>query len=214
VALFVVATLIMLRAAAAWRDTGDAHRALLLCGLLAGLVAWTKNEGLVLLAVIAPVVGWHALRSGRLGNAAWFVAGAAPAVAVAAWLKLVIARVPPEYFSQAGSSATLMDRAFDPARHDLLSSLVGQFWTRWGGPGAAGALPLLMAAAIVVACTRRGRAARSTVVTAMAMASAYYVVWLLSPMDTTWLIATSFERLIFQLWPSFVLAAFSYDNAA
>jgi hypothetical protein len=216
VALFVVATLVALQGAieAARRNDGDAPRWLLLCGLLAGLAAWTKNEGLVLLAVVAPIVLWHLLRFGRPRDAAWWVAGAVPGLAVAAWLKLVVARVPPEYFSQAGSSATLLERAFDLARHDLLGGLIAPFWTRWGGPGANGALPLVMGAALVVSCTRGGRAARSTVITTTVMASAYYLVWLLSPLDTTWLIATSFERLMFQLWPSFILAAFSYDNAS
>jgi 4-amino-4-deoxy-L-arabinose transferase-like glycosyltransferase len=207
VALFVVATLIMLS------RTG-AGASLLICGLLAGLAAWTKNEGLVLLAIVAPIVLWNAWRYGRVRDVVWWGAGVAPGVAMVAWLKLAIARVPPEYFSEAGSSASLLERVFDPARHDLLSGLLGQFWMRWGGPAAEWALPLVTAGAMIVACTPGGRRARSTVLVAMVMAAAYHVVWLLSPMETGWLIATSFERLLFQLWPSFVLAAFSYDNAA
>ena len=207
VALFVVATLIMLS------RTG-AGASLLICGLLAGLTAWTKNEGLVLLAIVAPIVFWNALRYGRARDVVWWGAGVAPGIAIVAWLKLTIARVPPEYFSEAGSRASVLERVFDPARHELLSGLLGPFWMRWGGPAAAGVLPLVTAAALVVACTPGGRRARSTVLVALVMAAAYHVVWLLSPMETGWLIATSFERLLFQLWPSLVLAAFSYDNAS
>jgi hypothetical protein len=43
----------------------------------------------------------------------------------------------------------------------------------------------------------------------MAMFAAYYVSWVLSPLDTQWLVTTSADRLIAQLWPSLVIAAFS-----
>jgi len=40
----------------------------------------------------------------------------------------------------------------------------------------------------------------------------YYLVWVVSPLDTAWLVNTTFDRLMIQLWPMLVLAVFSGDN--
>jgi hypothetical protein len=42
----------------------------------------------------------------------------------------------------------------------------------------------------------------------LVMLVGYYTVYLLTSLDVTWLIGTTFDRLLTQLWPSLVLAAF------
>jgi hypothetical protein len=46
------------------------------------------------------------------------------------------------------------------------------------------------------------------------MLAAYYAVWVVSPLETVWLLNTTFDRLIAQLWPLFVLAAFSWPHSS
>ena len=92
VSMLVVASLAMLRQddPRVWRNPQRARSALLLAGLLASLAVWTKNEGAVFLAASALLVAWIALRHGHARDMVWWVAGAAPVLAVVAWFKLVL----------------------------------------------------------------------------------------------------------------------------
>ena len=210
-ALYVVVTLLVILP---YREAGlrDMRRRLLLAGILAGLVAWTKNEGLVFLAIIFLIAAWVALRTGGVQQLAWFLAGAAPALVAIAWLKLALAPVPPEYF--AGARLSMVgDALMDPTRHAHLIGLLWQHSLRWGGPAAVGTLPAAALAAGIVACTRGGLTARVALAVVGLMLAAYYTVWIVSPLNTEWLVGETFPRLLMQLWPSLVLAAFSYDVA-
>ena len=40
----------------------------------------------------------------------------------------------------------------------------------------------------------------------------YYGVYLLAQTDAEWLVSTTFDRLMVQIWPSLVLAAFLTDD--
>ena len=214
IAFFVVAALILLRPERRARglDAEAAHATLLLGGMLAGFAAWTKNEGLVLVAIATLVVAWRAARHGPMRQLTWWAAGAAPALVAIAWLKLDVAPVPAGYFSEADTVTTMAARMFSAERHAVVASLAAQHWTHWGGPRAMGALPLMMAAAAVMAFMRSGRAARSAAATVGIMFAGYYATWVLSPLDIVWLIGTSFDRLLIQLWPSMVLVVFSFGG--
>lgn len=206
-AFFVVAALIMLRPErrAPELEAGDAHATLLLGGMLAGFAAWTKNEGLVLVGITTLVVAWRSARHGPIRPLMWWAAGAAPALVAIAWLKLAVAPDPPGYFSEADTVATMALRMFSAERHAVVASLAAQHWIHWGGPRAMGALPLMMAAAAITAFTRSGLAARCATAAIGTMLAGYYATWVLSPIDSVWLIGTSFDRVLIQLWPSMVL---------
>jgi hypothetical protein len=78
---------------------------LALAGALASCAAWTKNEGILFFAVLAAIVLVR-LRS-AWGQAAWFVAGAAPVALLTAWFKLFIAPrdEPPLFLAGLGEPA-------------------------------------------------------------------------------------------------------------
>jgi hypothetical protein len=210
VSLFVVVTLVMLRTVVMAAADARATRAgLLLAGLVAGAAAWTKNEGLLLIGVSTLIVVWVMVRRGRPLAVAWWLGGAVPVGLAVFWLKLVIAPVGPEYMSEMAGPAALMERALDPARHALIAGLTGRRWVTWGGPFAAGALLLTIVAAASATWTRAGQPARVMLPVVVAMFAGYYAMWVLSPLDTPWLIGTTFDRLLMQLWPSLVLVAFS-----
>ena len=107
VSMLVVASLAMLRQddPRVWRDSTRARSALLLAGLLAGLTAWTKNEGAVFLGASALLVVWIAVRHGHLRDMAWWVVGAAPVLALVAWFKLIVAAAAPPVYGPATSGA-------------------------------------------------------------------------------------------------------------
>ena len=208
--LFVVTTLIMLRNAN-WGAATEARGALFFAGVAGSLAAWTKNEGLLLFSVATFFVACIALGRGRIRPLAWWAAGAAPALLTIAWLKLTIAQMPPGYLAEGDTLATLVGRFLSPQRQAVVGKLVWQYVIRWGGPRAAGALPLAMAAAAVGACTSGGRQVRGEVAIVALMMVGYYAVWLVSPLDTVWLVGTSFDRVLIQMWPPIVLAAFSTE---
>jgi hypothetical protein len=210
IALFLVVTLVMLRTIVlASADARGTRSGLLLAGLVASAAAWTKNEGLLLIGVSTLVVVSLMLRGRRPLALAWWLGGAAPLVLVVVWLKLVIAPMGPEYMSEMAGPAGLMERALDPAQHALIARLTGWHWVSWGGPFAGGALLLTIAAAASALFTRAGEPVRVMLLVVVAMFAGYYTMWVLSPLDTPWLIGTTFDRLLMQLWPSLVLVAFS-----
>jgi hypothetical protein len=71
-----------------------------------------------------------------------------------------------------------------------------------------GSLPLVMAVAVAAAFARQARTTRALLLVAGAMIGSYYAVWVLSPVDTVWLVSTSFDRLLLQVWPALVFTAF------
>jgi hypothetical protein len=181
---------------------------LLLGAMLAGFAAWTKNEGLVLLSLLAVAAAWLAARHRTPKPLVWAAAGALPPLISIAWLKFAVMRVPPGYFSESDTTGALVNRLFASERLELVGSVVAEHWARWGGPGAQGLLPLITGAVVLAAVVRR-RASRPIALVTAAMFVAYVVSWVLSPLDTRWLVTTSADRLLAQLWPSMVIASFS-----
>jgi hypothetical protein len=205
-ACFMVSSLAML-AHARRSDTNWSPAALAAGGALAGLAAWTKNEGLVLVVVTTALVAMGVVRARRYTMVAWWAAGAAPALATLAWFKLVIAPEAPYYLPEGEVSALLVERLFGSGHRTLVDSAIWQRLVAWGTPAAPGVMLATTAVACAGAFTRAGRRARVVLASVLTMAGSYYVVYLLTALDVQWLVATTFDRLLVQLWPSAVLAA-------
>jgi hypothetical protein len=214
VGFFIVATLALLRRdqVAAWLDEGGTRATLLLAGMLAGFAAWTKNEGLVMLGIATLLVGWIVLRHGRPRQAAWWVVGAVPAGLTVLWFKLLMAPVAPQYLDENSGTMALLADLFSPERHATVWPLVWCDLSEWGGARAAGVAPAAIAVALAAACTRDSRAARGLVAAVALMLAVYYAVYLVSPLDIVWPVDTTVGRLLAQLWPVLVLAAFSWTG--
>ena len=212
-AFFLVSTLIVLREVTISDGKGnDLARSFLLAGTLAALATWTKNEGLLLVMATAALVAWMALRHAQPGRAVWWAIGAAPAVVTLAWFKLAMAPVAPGYLTEAPTIALLLERFFGPERHAVVDPLLWRYASAWGGPLAGGVVPLGLAAAALVAATRIGRSARTILGVIGVMFAGYYGIYLLTSMDIEWLVMTTFDRLLVQIWPALVLAAFLIDD--
>src|SRR5437867_1844839 len=108
---------------------------------MSGFAAWTKNEGILFLAVVAMVRAFVVLCTGNwrscLQEIGWFAAGSVPVLALNLYFKMQLA--PPNFLSQGTESAigklTNIGRYLHVAKAFILESLV-----------LGNALPLALAA--------------------------------------------------------------------
>jgi hypothetical protein len=219
---FMLLTIVLL--ALGSRQAPGGGGAFALAGLSAGLAAWTKNEGLLFVAVAVGALGITALaRSPRgpgLRKAAWFVCGALPALLIVAAFKATLA--PANDLVAGFSPATLADRLFDPGRHaeivrafglTALSFTQGIVDIRRGmrpNPGAVSILlPVAYLALARIRIDRRDIAGlRLASLILGLMLAGYYLVYVLTPLDLNYHLVTSLNRLFIQLWPGFLFAIF------
>jgi hypothetical protein len=191
----------------AWNQYADLKLAMLLlvavvlasggrflaAGLVAGLCAYTKNEGLLELAALLLatlfVSGWRpALR---------FVAGAALPLALLAYFKLRWA--PPNDLVADARIGDLV--RYVPGRIPIvLRGFAGQLadFAAWGC-----ALPFALACWI--AGWRRRERTLAGVFVALALAALFFI-YLATPRDPVEHMRASLDRLLFQLWPSIIYA--------
>jgi hypothetical protein len=183
---------------------------LVLAGLAAGLAAWTKNEGILFLAVTLFVrtgLAWRrAGGRGALREAGALLAGAAPVVAVVVLFKVAVTA---ENDLAAGQSwHTLLPRLTDVSRSVfILKSFLGSLWHV--GKALVVILPLACLLAGGAPDRRRGLLPGLAGILG-AMLIGYFFVYLATPNDLKWHVPTSIDRLLIQLWPSMLLAAFLY----
>lgn len=185
-------------------------RADVLAGVMAASAAWTKNEGFLFVIAVVAVRAAVLLRFGRrarlvreLGR---FVAGAAPLLAVLLFFKLKYAPAN-DLLAARGQVA---QHLLDFSRYiTLAEALVTHLFT-------LGALIVPAAIVVVVywylARAKVDTANRAAVWTAgMAIAIMLLgesTVLLLLPVDVNSEIQASLDRLLIQLWPSFLLVMF------
>ena|GEM_PF-331638 len=181
---------------------------LTLAGLMVGLAAWTKNEGLFFAVVV--LVVHSALRAIQIGwKPAWrecrhLLAGALPLVLVLVLFKTKVSSVNDLMASQGMAETTR--RLLDPIRHlTILKSFVS------GGFQVANAFAVVVPLCFVLLGRRRDSGRRGAIVISIVMGlmlAAYYCAYLTTPYELQWHLSTSVDRLLIQLWPSAVLAIF------
>jgi hypothetical protein len=179
---------------------------LALSGLTAGLAAWTKNEGavlvigasLALLVVIRGHFAWRSLIS--------YGAGLAAPLAVLLYFKIYLA---PPGDMLSGGAARLGQQASDLARH---AEILRYFWREITGFGSwgigllssLGIIPILVLyyAVFHAAISPAGRKASSAVAAILGVELlGDYGAFLITPYDLTWHLSYSTERLVLQIFP-------------
>jgi hypothetical protein len=180
----------------------------MLAGFLLGLLAWTKNEGLLLAGFIGASFAAHlAARQGGLRRLATVVAGALPGLAAVGLLRLAWS---PKTDLGAFAGGAL-DGWLDPGRWPLV---LGAFWERlapWHGFASWGLVWALAALAGAVGWRSTGRpggAAAFLAATTPLLWIAWLAVFLGTPNDPEWQIRTSLDRLLLQLLPVTLAAGF------
>ena len=212
-AFFFLATVVLLGRHDEQRSArgGQASAGLLsLAGLMIGLAAWTKNEGLVFAAAVSVVrttlvaleLGWkQSLREGF-----HILAGALPLLLVLLLFKSQVSGTNDLIASQEFAETTA--RLLDPARHlDIWRAFIS------GGFQVAH----VFAAVIPLCFLLLGRRSPTTadrcqlwfVVAVLGLLlAAYDIAYLTTPYELKWHLSTSVDRLLVQLWPTTLLAIF------
>ena len=206
---FLLATLVLLALPAVWPDARS--RLLLLAGAMAGLAAWTKNEGLLFLLAVPAGYGFVGLRAGgwqvAARDARAFAVGLAPVLVLLVGFKLWMA-APNDLLSDQGIAQT----AARLLEGDRYRQIVAGFTHALLEVSARGVIPLLLVIHLVsagLAPPDSGRAgARPAVLVVALMLAGYAAVLLVAPAPRLGTNIRSINRLLLQLWPSMLLAYF------
>jgi len=182
-----------------------------LAGLMAGFAAWTKNEGLMFLAVLIVArilaIVRYGSRSAMLPQLLRFVAGSLPPLAVVAFFKL---RFAPANDLMGRSMRDVIAHATDFGR--WVTTIEGFIKATLLAGGFLVPLVLLISAywfLVRFNVQARDRLSLGTLVIALSlMLIGDFAVYVLLTGDVAWQMNTSLERLFMQLWPSGLLAFF------
>ena len=185
-----------------------------LAGMTAALAAWTKNEGILFLLVIgASLVAAATMRGERppfSRSVLPFVMGALPGLLVVFGFKAVLA--PRNDVVSAQNLPLMVERMVDLERYEWVLAAVGREMIGFG----RGAPVVLLLYALLLG-RDRGAASASAGMLGLAvvgvMAAGYTAIYIITPHDLRWHLATSLERLMLQLWPSLIFAVFMLVRA-
>ncbi len=201
VGFFFLSALVVLLLAGALPE--HEPKLLALAGIAASFAAWTKNEGLLFLPAVACCFGAIALRFSirRIG---YFLAGAAPVLLVTLYFKLALAPAIDPLLAQGAASA-----GHKLAQFSRYSRIVSAFGTELVsfGPGIANPLVTLVVLALCLKPRFGGRLRGWLVSAGLTLAvvfMGYFFVYVMTPSDLAWHLSSSLNRLLVQLWPSFV----------
>jgi len=184
---------------------------LVLAGMMAGLAAWTKNEGMLFLvaAAIAHFVSVILTKNPRdyLRESCAFVIGVAPVLAIILYFKTQIAAATDLFVGQ--SSEVLFQRLIEPSRYLAVgAAFIKRLF--WFGNGLF--MMLILYRILVGENLQKIKAFKTNVImqiiTLSLMFIGYFLVYVITPFDLPWHLSTSLNRLLLHLWPSFIFMFF------
>jgi hypothetical protein len=179
----------------------------ILAGTAAALAAWTKNEGIpflfFFLAAGTLINGiFDGARTG-LRRLALLAAGALPVALLVLYFKMRLA--PPTDILVEQQGGALLARLLDPSRYATVTKafLVAGVWKFL--------LPVLAVYLLLLGLDRdraRGKGFLVSVATLLAMFVSYFMVYVTTSKPLEWHLGTSLDRVLVQLWPSFLFSFF------
>lgn len=186
----------------------ESRSMLCLAGFAAGCAAWTKNEGLLFVAAVgavllAPVIRRQSKMSARFLP---FMAGLLIPLAIIVYFKWT---VPVQDYLVADQKLdALVFRIRDVERYVLIAkSMLKTLWTFGQWPIITPFVPLLLWMALRgfnrQALQSSGWRVSCAVLVMVFLG--YGVVYLISPIELSVHLHSSSDRLVLQLWPSFLL---------
>lgn len=193
----------------AWAEMSDGRERrarFALAGCAAALAAWTKNEGTLFLAaffaVMALPVGTAVDRRRRFQDLLAGGLGAVPVLLAVAFFKAAYA--PPDRWAAHVLSSSTLTKIADVSRYlQILGSAASNFRVL---PWPLLAVYAFLMGPVQDAAVRRPAYAVTGLLALLVLG--YASVFLTSPWDLTWHLATASTRTCYQLWPLGVFLTF------
>jgi len=192
------------------RAPPSGHWPLFWAGLCTSFAAWTKNEGIVFLAIVGIVFCALSLwrRAGQtFSGAPWLLAGMVPGVLLMVWFKFFLAPAA-DPLARQGASGLLGVLVLN-----RYAEIASGFFTNLLNLGSGVTHPLILLAVLAILMGRQveERFRLTSIIAATALALvflSYCAVLLVTPYGVAWQAQRSFDRLLLQVWPSVLLVSF------
>ena len=181
---------------------------LILAGFMAGLAAWTKNEGSLFIVVTLAALFIAFFRQNPWRVLGWYLLGLAFPLIIVLYFKEFLA--PPSDVLSNGITRSIQ-QVLDLSRHITILKSFGADILSFGGWGV-GILPVLLIYALIFKLApssdlRPAYLAIGLILTLQAIG--YYGIYLITPYDLQWHIDFSLGRLVFQLYVPFLFLFFT-----
>ncbi len=189
---------------------------LILAGVMAGLAAWTKNEGSLFVLVTLPALFIAFFRKNPWRVLGWYVLGLAFPMLIVLYFKEFIA--PPSDVLSNGLTRSIQ-QALDLSRHIFILKSFGADILSFGGWGV-GFIPILVVYALLFKLapfsgpsTGLGQSLKPAYlaigIILILQAIGYYGIYLITPYNLQWHVDFSLGRLVFQLYVPFLFLFFT-----
>ena len=206
---YILATLILITFCFVYKTKS----VLFLAGLCAGFGAWTKNEGLLFALIVTIVFLIQQLRLTRISSknnssairhspiaaTLIYVGGLLIVLCIIATFKLTLATPNDLIANQEGKTLT---KLLSVPRYIQIANAIGNEVLKdfpW---------LLIIAGGLVFGGLHKPAKMQLVFVVLGVMMVGYFFVYVTTPMDLTWHLDTSLDRVMLHLWPDFLFASF------
>ena len=208
---FMLATIILFYLQDTTQEGNSAF--LILAGLTAGFAAWTKNEGLLFLVsiVIARFVIFpfaHGLGRLWIEQLLFFLLGLIPILLILVYFKFKLA--PANELVASRDFQSTLKQLLTLSRYTTILAALKKEMLVFGGWIVNPIYLLIMYPICVgVRLEVKNRLPTATAIVAISLVSSgYFFVYVTTPHDLNWHLESSLNRLLLQLWPTFVFIYF------
>jgi len=177
--------------------------------VMAGMAAWTKNEGMFFVFTSAGILFLMALWKRSLRDFLFYLTGLLLPLILLFHFKTQVA--PPSEFLSGGVN-TLIENLTDASRHQLIFNAFKGFFLNSGGwYYGVGIFPILVVYFLLFRSHVRNNS--EAILASLAILTAqfigYYLFYLISPYDLNWHIGFSINRLFVHAYPAVVFVVLS-----
>jgi len=176
---------------------------MIFAALMAGLAAWTKNEGLLFVFVSSGVLFVAALWKRSFRDFLFYLAGLILPLILLFHFKFQVA--PSSEFANGGIEV-ILQKLTDATRHQLIFSSFKGFFLHRGGWHGIGIFPILGVYILLFRSHTTDNLAAILISLSILTAQfiGYYLFYLISPYDLNWHIGYSLNRLFVHVYPATV----------
>jgi len=207
IGFFFLATFVLLTFA--YKSSTNKNKLLQASGFMAGLAAWTKNEGLLFILSLILSLGIVSIinkRKGFLADAKYLLMGIAPILIILMYYKISIAPANDLLLAQGSTS---INKLLDGERYKtVLTWYLEQFTTF--GKWIINPWWLFLIGILIKGVNFKTHYPVITIsfITILLMFFGYFFIYITSYIDLVFHLSTSLHRLFFQLFPSFIFLYF------